>query len=277
MRHEKGYLQGAQGERIFHQSWLPEVDPCGVVILVHGLAEHSGRYSRVIEPLIPNGYALFGLDHIGHGKSSGTRVFVESFSDFVDILDLYVEQVRTMAPGVPVFLYGHSMGALILANYLLEHADGIRGAVFTGPFVKVPENISSGTILLARILSRIAPKLRLAPVGANGISRNPEVVQAYLDDPLVYCGKTTARLGSEILNAMRRIEAQAQAIQVPSLILQGESDFVVDSTGAAMLHERLGAQDKTLKVYPGLYHEIHNEPEHSIVMADVVDWLTERC
>ncbi|MBU1048701.1 lysophospholipase [Candidatus Bipolaricaulota bacterium] len=273
MRHQEGSFQSADGTRIYHQTWLPDGNPKAVVILSHGLAEHSSRYTNVAEHLISHDYSVCGLDHIGHGKSTGTRVFVRRFSDYTDVFAAYVHHVRNTFPGLPLFLYAHSVGALIATLYLLDLDVDLSGVVFSGPCVKVPSNVSSMTVFLAKALSRIAPKLGLSAVDASGISRDPKEVQAYIDDPLVYNGKTTARLACELLKAMARVPLEAGSIMLPAFIVHGGEDRIVDPEGAQMLHAALGSKDKTLTIYDGLYHEIHNEPEHPQVLADISAWL----
>ena len=275
MRYQDGFFPNDDGPRIYHQSWLPNGEPKAGIVLVHGLAEHSGRYANLVNHMVSRDYAVYGLDHIGHGKSGGTRVYVRCFEDYTDRLGLYMDQVRAGQPDKPIFLYGHSIGALIAAIFLLDHPAELAGIVFSGPCVKVPANVSSITVFLAKALSRIAPKLGLSPIDASGISRDPAEVQAYIDDPLVYRGKTTARLASELLKAMQRVSAEAAGITHPVLIVQGGSDTVVDPDGAHMLHGLVGSADKTLKIYDGLYHEIHNEPEHPQVLGDISKWLDE--
>ena len=273
MRHKDGYFAGIDNAQMYHQSWLPEGTPKAGIVLVHGLAEHSGRYVNLINQLVSRDYAVYGLDNIGHGKSEGTRVYVKQFTDYTDALGSYVDQVREGNPDIPMFLYGHSIGALIAAVLMLDHETDLAGVVFSGPCVKVPANVSAITVFLAKALSRIAPKLGLSAVDASGISRDPAQVQAYIDDPLVYNGKTTARLACEFLKAMQHVSTEVSRITLPALIVHGGADRVVDPDGAHMLHSALGSTDKTLTIYDGLFHEIHNEPEHPQVLADISAWL----
>jgi acylglycerol lipase len=273
VRHQDGSFATTEGARIYHQSWLPDSDPKATVVLSHGLGEHSGRYSNVVGHLTSCGFAVYGLDHIGHGQSEGTRVYARQFSDYTDVFASYVDQVRSIYPDAPQFLYAHSVGALIATLYLLGHDADLSGVVFSGPCVQVPANIPGTTVFLAKVLSRIVPKLGISAVDASGISRDPAQVQAYIDDPLVYNGKTTARLACEMLKAMARVPIEAGNITLPALIVQGGEDRVVDPCGAQMLHSTLGSPDKTLTIYDGLYHEIHNEPEHPQVLADISAWL----
>lgn len=273
MTHPEGDFQGPRGIRIRWQGWVAEGHPRAVLLLVHGLAEHSGRYGNLVNHFLPLGYAVYGVDHIGHGKSDGARVFVERFEDFLAPLDTLFGIVRERHPGVPVFLLGHSMGGLIAAIWMLENQEALAGAILSGPSVKVPDNISTAVILIGRILSKLIPGAGVVGLDARGVSRDPAVVQAYLDDPLVYKGKITARLGAELLQAMQRIGTAARRIRLPILILQGGADKLVDPLGARILHGLAGSPDKTLKIYEGLYHEIYNEPERGQVLDDVRAWL----
>lgn len=228
---------------------------------------------NVVKHLTAHEFAVYGLDHIGHGQSEGTRVYVRRFSEYTDTFATYVEQVRAAHPGLPLFLYAHSVGALIAALYLFDHAVALSGVVFSGPCVKIPSNVSATTVFLAKVLSRIVPKLGLSPVDSSGISRDPAEVQAYVDDPFVYNGKTTARLASELMKAMQRVSAEGSKITLPALIVHGGEDKIIDPDGSQMLQAIIGSQDKTLTIYDGLFHEIHNEPEHPQVLADISTWL----
>jgi alpha-beta hydrolase superfamily lysophospholipase len=272
----EGTFPGVRGTRIAYRRWLPDAGSHAVLLLVHGLAEHCGRYNNVVRHFVPRGYAVCGADHVGHGRSGGRRVHVRRFADFVDVLDQFSKKVSAWHPRVPQVLLGHSLGALIAATFLLDRSEAISAAVLSGPLVAVPENISPVTILVSRILSGLVPWLGIAAVDATGVSRDPEVVAAYLGDPLVHTGKTTARLGCEILRAIRRLEQEATQIAIPLLVLQGSNDRLVPPAGAEQLYRHAGSKDKTFKTYAGLHHEIYNEPERATVLADVEAWLSDR-
>lgn len=274
MKHSTGTFNSIQQKEIFYQYWLPDDQPPkAVLLIVHGLAEHCGRYHNVVNYFVPRGYAVYGLDHIGHGQSEGTRVYVDHFNDFTGNVKIYFDMICQWQPDPPIFIVGHSMGGLISSIYLLEHQNELAGAALSAPLIKAADEPSALTVFLANTLSRILPRLPLAQVEAHGVSRDPAVVQAYIDDPLVYNGKVTARLGAELINAMTRVENEATTIKLPILILQGGDDPLVDPAGAQLLYNRVSSTDKQIKNYDGLYHEIFNEPEHEQVLADVETWL----
>jgi len=276
MKHETGKFQGARGAEIFWQSWLPEGEPKAVLLVVHGLGEHSGRYMNLVNHVLPLGYAVYGLDHFGHGNSEGTRVFVERFADFTDTLKMYFDQIHAAQPGKPIFLVGHSLGGLIGCAYLLDHQHELAGSIISAPGIKVSDSISQATILASKLFSRLAPKMGIAALDSAAICSDPAVVQAYLDDPLVYNGKVTARLAAESLGAMQRVTHEVGTIHLPLLVVQGTADRLVDPGGATMLYEQSASADKTLKTYDGFYHEVMNEPGRDQVFADIEAWLEAR-
>lgn len=276
MKHKDGTFKSVHDANIYYQYWLPEGEPKAVLLIAHGLGEHSGRYMNVVNHFVLPGFAVYALDHFGHGKSDGTRKYVNRFKDYNDTLKVYFDMIRKWHPDQHIFLVGHSMGGLIAALHLLDYQADLKAAVLSGPAVKVPDNISAAIIFIGKILSTLMPKIGLIDLDAEGVSRDPSVVQAYINDPLVYTGKTTARLAAEILKAMQRIKADAAKITLPILILQGGADKLVDPDGAQMLFAAVGSDDKTLKVYDGLYHEVFNEPEHDQVLRDVETWLEAR-
>lgn len=273
MEHIEGFFKGVRDAQIYYQGWLPEGDARAVLLVVHGLGEHSGRYGNVVDHFVPLGYAVYALDHIGHGKSEGAREFVQGFDDFTETLTIFRKMVTGWQVGKPLFLLGHSMGGLIAAYYLLDHQAHFKGAIISAPAVKVGESVSQSTITLGKILSKLAPKAGVLALDVNGISKDPAVVQAYVDDPLVFHGKTPARLAAEMLTAMMRVTAEVGKIRLPFIVVQGSLDTLVEPSGAQMLYDQASATDKTFKLYEGLYHEVFNEPERQQVLQDVEDWL----
>jgi acylglycerol lipase len=276
MNHQDGFFEGVHGTRIYHQCWLPDGEPKAVLMIVHGLGEHSGRYLNVVNHFVPMGFAVYGMDHPGHGKSDGTRKYVDRFEDFIDNVKLYFGRIQGWQGDKPIFLVGHSMGGLIGAVYLLDHQAGLTGAILSGPSVKVPGNVSPVTVFIGKALDALMPKLGLLKTAPEGVSRDPAVVQAYIDDPLVHKGKTTVRLAAEMLKAMQRVSSDAGKITLPILILQGGADWIVDPSGAKMLYDLVSSADKEIKLYDGLYHEVYNEPEHPKVLQDVEQWIAAR-
>jgi alpha-beta hydrolase superfamily lysophospholipase len=273
MKHIEGNFKGVRDVNIYYQGWLPEENIKAVLLVVHGLGEHCGRYMNVVNHFVPLGYAVYGLDHIGHGKSEGTREFVESFDDFTDTLAIFYNMITEWQANKSIFLFGHSMGGTIAAYYLLDHQADFKGAILSALLVKVGDSVSQVTITMSKVLSRVAPKMGVVALDVNSISRDPEVVEAYINDPLVCHGKTTARIAAELLSAMQRITAEAGKITLPILIVQGAEDNLVDPAGAQMLYDKASSADKTLKIYDELYHEVFNEPERDLVLKDVEDWL----
>ncbi|MFH2039267.1 MAG: lysophospholipase [Chloroflexota bacterium] len=273
MEHIEGNFKGVHNTNIFYQAWLPTGDIKAVLLVVHGLGEHSGRYMNVVNHFVPLGYAVYGLDHIGHGRSDGAREIIARFDDFTDTLTIYFKMVKDWHKDKPVFLLGHSLGGAIVSYFLLDHQSDFKGAVISAPAVKVGDSITAFTITMSKVLSKLAPKMGVLALDATLISKDPEVVQAYVNDPLVFHDKTPARMGAEMLSAMQRISAEAGKISLPFIVVQGGEDKLVDPAGAQMLYDLADSTDKTLKIYPGLYHEVFNEPERNMVLTDVETWL----
>jgi alpha-beta hydrolase superfamily lysophospholipase len=242
-----------------------------VVVLAHGLSEHSGRYEHVAERLISEGFAVEALDYRGHGRSEGTRAVVE-VDHLVQDLDLLVDAAAAAHPDLPLFLLGHSMGGLIATLYATGHQHKLTGLVLSAPLAAL-EAASPMTRLTARVISTVAPRLGLVGIDSALVSRDPEVVRAYDSDPLVYRGRVPARTVSELASAIDSLPERARAITVPVLIMYGSGDHLVPPAGSVMLDSVILSSDKTFKVYDGLFHEILNEPEQQQVLDDLCAWL----
>jgi alpha-beta hydrolase superfamily lysophospholipase len=276
MDHQEGFFTGPRSKQIYYQSWLPSGEPRAVLLIVHGLAEHCGRYMNIVNYFVPRGYAVYGLDQIGHGKSEGTRVFVERFEEFITATKTFFDMIQTWQPSKPVFIVGHSMGSLIGAVYLLDYQDELEGAIISGTMVKVPDHVTSNTVTMGKIFSALLPKVGIVGVEAEHISSDPAVVEAYVNDPLVYIGKSTARLAAEMLKAMQDFPSRASQITLPITIVQGGEDKLVNVNDSQLLYDMVSSTDKTVKVYDGFDHEVFNEPGREMVFEDIYAWLETR-
>jgi alpha-beta hydrolase superfamily lysophospholipase len=273
---DSGSFGGVLGRRIFWRSWTPDDAPArAVVVLVHGLGEHSGRYDHVVGRLLGEDYAVHTLDHRGHGRSDGSRAFIEDMDNAVADVDTLVDRAVAAQPGVPMFMLGHSMGGLISLRYALAHQDRLAGLILSAALAQL-DAVPKPLELVGRALSVIAPRAPLIAIDPALVSRDPAVVQAYRSDPLVHHGKVPARTAVQLADAVERFPSTVGAITVPTLILYGTADGLCPPAGSVMLDERIGAADKTVHAYDGLFHEILNEPERETVLDDIVGWLATR-
>ncbi len=278
MKHSEGHLEFrhsiARGtSRLFCQTWEPDVQVRAAVLLVHGLGEHSSRYHHVAEHLTARGFAVYTLDHYGHGKSDGRQGYVERFSVYLDGVGALLAKARDEHPELPLFLVGHSMGGLIAATFLLENQDAFRACVLSGPALKTDQAPPALLLALNRLLSKLIPTLPMIQLDATAVSRDPAVVEAYVSDPLIHHGKLSARLIAEFSATMDNTLPRASEIRIPVLVMHGEKDSLTAPSGSQEFFENASCDDKTLKIYPGLFHEIFNEPEKETVLADMSAWL----
>ena len=261
------------GAKLHVTHWLPAGRPRAIVLLAHGYAEHAGRYDHVAKRLTGAGYALYAIDHWGHGRSDGTPGFVPRFSAFTDGMAELLTLVEVNHADTPRLLLGHSMGGLIATLFLIERQQAFVAAALSGPAILPAAPPSRFTVWISRFLSRFFPRLGVLALDASGVSRDPAVVAAYQADPLVYPGKIGARLGKEFMDAMAAAKAGAPTITLPILIQHGEADRLTAPDGSRYLFEHVSSADKTLKIYPGLFHEIYNEPEQDAVLDDLLGWF----
>ncbi|RMF99886.1 MAG: alpha/beta hydrolase [Planctomycetota bacterium] len=266
--------------QLFSRYWSPETACKATVFGVHGICEHSGRYARFAEDLCRNGYALRMIDLRGHGKSEGPRAHVQRFDQYLEDIDAVLAELEREG-AYPDFLLGHSMGAAIMGLYGALRRPPVKGVVLSAPPVIVGGPMMPLLRYLALTVSRLLPGLRLVkmntPVlmkfGAKYLSHDPRVVEDFRNDPLVYRGRLSTRLAGEVLQASRRLRKVAGRFQAPLLLLHGTGDVIARSSGSELFHRLAGSHDKTLKLYPGFYHEVLGETERDRVIADVIAWL----
>ncbi|GAB6167212.1 alpha/beta hydrolase [Thermostilla marina] len=266
--------------QLFSRHWSPET-PCKATVFgVHGICEHSGRYARLAEDLTRAGYALRMIDLRGHGKSEGPRAHVQRFDQYLDDVDAVLSELEAEG-AYPDFLLGHSMGAAIMGLYGALRRPPVKGIILSAPPVIVGGPMMPLLRYVALTISRLFPGLRLVkmntPVlmkfGAKYLSHDPRVVDDFRNDPLVYRGRLSTRLAGEVLQASRRLRKVAARFQTPLLLLHGTGDVLARAGGSELFHRLAGSHDKTLKLYPGFYHEVLSETERDRVVADVIAWL----
>ena len=284
-RHDQGRREIAPGRSAYWQAWLPREPARAVVVIVHGLHEHSARYAHIGARLAAADFAVYAADHRGHGRSDGRRANIERMALIVADLSSFVRFAVERHPGLPVFMIGHSLGGLIALHYATEPRATepratepgafLDGLVVSGPAVQV----MAGSALqrrLAGVLSALVPDLGVAAIDADQkISRDPEVIRAYRADPLVYHGKVKARTGAEMLATMKGLPARLPRLSMPLLLLHGTDDQICALAGSAMVHDKVSSPDKTLHRYQGLYHEVFNEPEREAILTDLLSWLNQ--
>lgn len=275
VKHKEGKFKGLKNFDLYYQCWLPEKSPKAVLLVAHGLAEHSGRYKNLVNYFVPKGYAVYAFDYQGHGKSEGIRSYVDRFSEYLADIKTFFDIVCKAHKGAKIFLVGHSLGGTLAVAYAVEHQQELAGVITSAPSLVASPTVSPVLIAIAGVVSALAPKMGVTVLDASTISRDRAVVDAYVNDPLVFRGKIPARTGAELAKMWKTLPEQMSKIKLPILIMQGTADQLANPASSKLLFERVGSEDKTLKLYDGFYHEIFNEPEHKQVMADVENWLAK--
>ena len=257
--------------RLVRRSWHgPAPERC--VAIVHGFAEHSGRYDAMGDWLASRSCSVHSYDHRGHGLSEGRRTHVGHFDEYVDDLIGFLGVLRSEHPELPLVLIGHSMGGLIVATALTTRSPAVDCAVLSGPALAIPPNLSRGKQWAARLLARVTPTLRSASgLSSEGLSRDPEVIRRYEADPLIDTA-LTASLGAAMLRTQRVVAKQGARVSVPLLGLHGADDPICPSHGTVAFMADVPIPGSACKLYPGLRHEIFNEPEREQVWQDVLDF-----
>jgi len=264
--------QSQDGLSFFGQEWRPEGSARAAVVLIHGLGEHSGRYQHVADYFTRRGLGVVALDHRGHGRTGGKRGH-GSYDAILDDIQHLIQEAEKRYPGLPVILYGHSLGGALVLYYALKRKPHLKGVISTAPGL-IPANASGGQIALAKIMSAIAPGFQINNgLDVTGLSHDPETARAYTADPLVH-PKISARLGLDLMQNGQWVIEHAADFPLPLLLLQGSADRLVNPAGARQFAAGLAGK-VTYKVYDGWYHELHNEVEKETVLADMVAWIDQ--
>jgi alpha-beta hydrolase superfamily lysophospholipase len=276
VRHESALFAGAGGVTLFAQSFRPPGAAKAAVVLVHGLKGTSNQYGPAAEVLTRHGYAVYAFDLRGHGNSEGRRVWIDSFSQFLDDLGIFLDRVRQAEPGRPVFLFGHSMGGAIVAEMALLRHPAVRGIVLCAAALRLTPDVTPFKVRAIRAFARSSPRLGVLTVPNRGFSRDPAVVAAMDHDPLIYNHAGPARTAVELVAAIEHIQGHMEELTQPLLILHGTGDRVTNLEGSRQLYERARSTDKTLKLYEGHLHGLLQDLGKEQVLADLVAWMDAR-
>ncbi len=266
-------FDGAGGVRIVYDVWTPEDMPRGVVVLSHGYAEHARRYDHVARRFGDAGLVTYALDHRGHGRSGGKRVWLKRLSHYTDDFKHLVDIAAADYPDLARVVIGHSMGGGIVFAYAAEHGGDYAAIVLSGPAVAAQLEVPKPLAVAAKMMGSAFPAAKVRNLPLDAISRDPEVVAKYDADPLVYHGKFPAGISKALLEVGEKQPQLAARVTAPLLIVHGEEDRLISVEGSRMLVENVASAEVALKVYPGLYHEVFNEPEKDRVLDDVTSWI----
>ncbi len=275
MKHEETYWLTEDGVNLLARTWEPEEQGKGVICLVHGLGEHSGRYGHWADLLTGAGYVTLSFDLRGHGLSDGRRGDTPSFDRYADDITIMIEKARNRYPGKPIFIYGHSLGGLLVLYYLVQRHPQLKGAVVTSPGLRTMINEQKGKVLAAQILGSLIPRVSIANgLDLNGLSRDRSIVEAYKQDSFVH-DRISLHAGKEMLKAISCVFEKASSIDLPLLIMHGTADHITYAAGSKELAALLPSRC-TLKLWDGYFHELHNEPDKEQVFTFLQEWLEDR-
>ena len=258
----------------FGQYWQPK-NAKAVVVLVHGMGEHSTRYTTSVVPkLVEYDYSVVAFDHFGHGKTKGKRGHNPSFDAVLESVDKAIEKAKELHPNLPVFLYGHSMGGNTVINYTLRKNHNLKAVIATSPMLKLAFTPPAWKLTAGKIMQKITPSITLpSELDASGISRVQEEVDLYVNDPLVH-DKVSPNFSISFFTAADWAIENASKLKTPMYLLHGTDDKIIDYKGTEVFANK--SENANLKLYNGGYHELHNDLCKEEMLQDVVDWLNSK-
>ncbi len=267
-------FEGVSGLKIFTRSWQAEGTPRGVIVIVHGFNSHSGQYLWAAEEFSKNGLAVYAIDLRGRGRSEGERYYIEKIEDYTDDVATFVRTAKAENPGLPVFLLGHSAGGVTSCVYTLDHQTEIDGLICESFAYELP--VPDLVLSFLKGLSYITPHTHVFTLNNKDFSRDPAVVESMNDDPLIKGESQPAQTAAAMVRADERLREEFPKITLPLLILHGTEDKATKPSGSQHFYEQAGSSDKTLKLYEGHYHDLLNDIDKEIVMADIQNWIDAR-
>ena len=271
----EGKIHAVGGLSLYYQGW-EAAEPRAVILLVHGLAEHGGRYEELGRRMAAFGLSTYALDLRGHGLSDGRRGHADRFEVLLQDVDRFRREIAGIADNVPTFILGHSMGGLIAARYIEEYDSSFAGAIITSPWLATAMEVPRWKVLAAGVLNKVLPALPMdAGVDAEYLSHDPTVIARYKDDPLVH-GKITPRLFAEASMAMGLVMQRSERVRIPILFLLAGDDRIVDMKKSEAFARSLKISDVTIRILPDYYHEVLNDYDRNIAHHAIRDWIFAR-
>jgi alpha-beta hydrolase superfamily lysophospholipase len=274
MKNIQGNFRGVEGMELYFQAWLPEGNPRAVLTIVHGAGDHISRYERVVAPLVASGFACYGFDMRGYGRSGGRRGHIKAWSEYREDLRIFLNLVHSHLPGKPVFLFGFSLGALVALEFVLRDPHGLQGVILSGTPIEPAGVAGPLKIALARALSRFVPTFSIELVAAyDSVTRDPAVIEALHADALHH-NRVTARWGTETMAIADWVRSRAAQLALPVLFIHGGSDPLNLPDGVQHYYEQVTFGDKEIRIYPESRHETHGDLDYARVVADLRAWMT---
>jgi alpha-beta hydrolase superfamily lysophospholipase len=273
MQHNETNFKGMNGIQLYSQYWLPEESPRAILAIVHGVGEHCGRYMNIVNHMVSNKIGVYGYDHRGHGRSNGLRGHIDSWVEYRIDLRKFFKMIKAQQSECPIFIFGHSMGALITLDFILAEDEELAGVILSGTPIEPVGVAKPHLVALARILSRIYPRFLIGlDIDFDAISRVPSVVKALQEDPLAQT-KFSAKWGTEALAVVESVKMQGGSVDLPILMIHGEADRLNLADGAKKFFDQIQHSDKEYIGYPASYHEVYNDLDYEKMLSDLLDWI----
>jgi alpha-beta hydrolase superfamily lysophospholipase len=275
MEHKKYYWQAKKGIHLFAQLWKPDKPPIAVIHFIHGLGEHSGRYTQWAHKFTEQGFSFLAMDLRGHGKSDGKRGYVKNCNDFLDDIDLMLYKSSKLFPDTPAILYGHSMGGNLVLNYVIRRKSVVNAVIITSPWLRLATQPPQYQILLGKLMCKFYPSFtQNTGLIADYLSRNKKVVADYINDPLVH-SKLSASLFFDLEFNGRYILRNKHKINIPCLIMHGTDDKIT-SYAASKQFSNSTCINIFFKSWKHAYHELHNEEIQSELFTYIQQWIESK-
>lgn len=274
--HQVGEFSSPDGVKLFNQTWKRD-QAKGVLIICHGLGDHSSRYANLLNAIQNSDLSVYALDHRGHGRSGGKKGHIMSFDEYVDDFNLLVKKAREENPDLPLIILGHSLGGVIAFKYILKYGQDFQGLILSSAGFRNTVEVAPLKAKAALFLSKALPALTLSSgLDSNMLSHDKSVVEAYIKDPLVH-DRVSSRWYTEFTAAGQECLDRAAELVLPLLLIHGKADGIVDYRGSEEVMQKASSKDKELFIFENLYHETMNETvaDREKVLAIIKDWIVK--